>query len=578
MTHRDFRTAFLCFLAAAFPVCAAPTLRLAGADLRPVWIRQGAAGPTNVQFEAYNTGDGTLNPQVRGSHPWLQPAVDAARPCSFDASKSCRPVRVAFSAASLAPGAYQGLVTVSDPDAVDAPQSVKVTVYIDGNVPSRFDFYAPPDPGASDAATFQTPSGPPPSLRAATQSGGNWLAVSTSGLGSFQFLYTHRVSAAVQSGMAAGDYNGTVTIANSSFAGDNRVVPATLHVTAGPIARPAGPLRLRGVQGAAAVEVPLAVANAGRGTLTISGAAASGGAWLTAAVQDGVVRVKADPGSLAPGFYDGAVSVASNAANNPAAVAVQFEVQAAGPPLADFGGVVDAASFDAPIAAGALASIFGSQFAAAAAQASVIPLPTSLSGTSVFVNDVAAPLIFVSPGQINFQMPVDASGTVRVRVERDGRRGNTLSAVIGRRAPGLYTFPGTTYGIVINASRGGGNVVFAWPDIPALAGVPKAAARPGDILVLYGSGFGAVNPRVDTGAAAGVDPLSSVAEAAQVDFGRGVTGPYATPSFVGLTPGFVGLYQINVQVPGSLSPNPRTPIKINFGNITSNTVEFAVER
>jgi uncharacterized protein (TIGR03437 family) len=351
-----------------------------------------------------------------------------------------------------------------------------------------------------------------------------------------------------------------------------------LHVTTSPIARPPSQLQLRGVQGGAAVEVPLPVANGGRGTLTISGATASGGTWLTATVQEGVVRVRAEPGTLTPGFYDGRIAIASNAANNPVNVDVQFEVQAVSGPLADFGGVVDAASFESPVAAGALTSLFGSQFAAQVAQATTIPLPTTLAGASVFVNNVAAPLVFVSPGQINFQMPFEATGTVQVRVDRGGQRGNTLSAAIARRAPGLFGLPGTTYGIAVNASRGGGNVVFALPDLPAFAGIPKAAARPGDVLVLYGSGFGAVNPAVATGAAAGAEPLSSVTEQARVSFSRGIAGPFATPLFVGLTPGFVGLYQMNVQVPAGLPPNPRTPVRLDFGNIASNVVEIAVER
>src|SRR6185503_5786325 len=164
-----------------------------------------------------------------------------------------------------------------------------------------------------------------------------WLAVSSSGLGSFQFLYTHRIAATVQSGQGAGNYDGSVAISNSTFAGDNRTLPVTLHVTESPIARPATLLlQLRAVQGGTAVEVPLPVANGGRGTLTVSGATAAGGTWLTTTLTDGAVKVKADPTSLTPGFYDGTVALASNAANTPVSVAVQLEVQASGAPLADF--------------------------------------------------------------------------------------------------------------------------------------------------------------------------------------------------------------------------------------------------
>jgi len=571
----------LCVSAILLPVAvwAAPMLRLRGAELRPIWIQQGTNGPTNVSFEALNEGDGTLNPQARGSHAWLTPAVDAARPCSFDASKSCRPVRVLFASTTLAAGAYSGVITVSDPNAIDAPQRVRVTAYVNGNVPSRLDFYLPPDAGANDAAAVQTPSGPPPALRATTQTGGPWLAVSSSGMGSFQFLYTHRIQATVQSGMAAGDYNGAVAVSGSSFAPDNKNVPVTLHVTAGPIARSLSQVRLGVVAGAAALEQGLPVANGGRGTLTISGATTAGGAWLTASLADGAVRIKADPATLAAGFYNGTVSVASNAANNPLVVPVEVEVQVASAPLAEFGGVVDAASFDSPVGAGALVSLFGSQLATGVAQAAAIPLPTALSSTSVFVNNTAAPLIFVSPGQINFQMPFGLGGLVEVRVERQGQRGNTVSTGVARHGAGLYGFSGTTYGIAVNASRGDGAVVFAVPNIPAFAALPKAAARPGDVLVVYGSGFGAVSPAVATGAAAGADPVSRVTETPRVSFGRGAFGPFVEPLFAGLTPGFVGLFQLNVEVPAGLGTNPRTPVRLDFPDgSSSNTVEIAVER
>jgi uncharacterized protein (TIGR03437 family) len=364
-------------------------------------------------------------------------------------------------------------------------------------------------------------------------------------------------------------------VGNSSFSADNKAANVNLHVTTQPIAR-APALTLQAVQGGAAIELPLGVSNAGRGTLTPSGATTPGGEWLTTSFQEGAVRVRANPADLAPGFYNGSVSVASNAANNPLVVPVTLEVQAASAPLASFQGVVDAASFDRPVGGGALASLFGSQLATATATAGAIPLPTTLSDTRVFVNEAPAPLIFVSPGQINFQMPFDASSTALVRVERQGQRGNTVSVAVAPRGPGLYGFPGTTFGIVQNASRGNALVL---PDIPLFAGVPKVSARPGDFLVLYGSGLGPVNPAVATGGAAGVDPLSRVTEMPRVSFGRNFFGPFADPLFVGLTPGFVGLYQVNVQVLQDLPPNPRTPIRLDWPDgSTSNTIEIPVER
>ncbi|HYM11160.1 MAG TPA: hypothetical protein VEU62_10520 [Bryobacterales bacterium] len=562
-------------------VLAAPTLRLNTASLRPIWVQQGTNGPSNAFFEAYNIGDGSLNLQVKGAYPWLTPALGASQKCTFDASKTCLPIKVLLSASSLQPGAYSGVITVSDPNSYDAPQTVRVTIYVNGDVPTKLDLYLPPAAGTKDSATFQTPAGGPPSLKPTTQAGGNWLAVSSSGMGSFQFLYTHTVQVAVQNGMAAGDYAGSVAVAGSTFAADNRSFPVTLHVTAQPIARvSAQQLELTAVAGGAAAQRTVAVANGGQGTLTVSGATASGGSWLTASVQsDGTVKLSADPGSMAPGFYLGAVSIASNAANSPVTVPVELEVQAASGPLTTFGGVVDAAAFTAPVGSGALVSLFGSQLATGTAQAGAIPLPTTLADATVFVNDVAAPLIFASPGQINFQMPFEASGTVRVRVDRQGQRGNTITVQAATRAAGLFTFPGTGYAIAENASRGNGGVVFAVPDTPAFAGIPKGAARVGDVLVLFGSGLGPVSPAVATGTGAPSDTLATLIGNAQVAFSLSGFGPYAVPQFVGLTPGFVGLYQINVQVPPGVAISPSVSLRLNFTDETvSNTVQIAVEK
>jgi uncharacterized protein (TIGR03437 family) len=563
----------------------APILRLNTSSLRPIWVPQGTNGPTTVSFEAYNTGDGTLNPQVKGSHTWLTPNLGAARACSFDASKTCRPINVVLASSGLAAGAYSGVVSVTDSAAFDAPQNVRVTIYVGGNAPSKIDFFLPPDAGAIDAVTFQTPQGPAPTLRPSTQTGGNWLAVSSSGMGSFQFLFTHTVRATVQGGMSAGDFGGSVVVTNSAFAADNKTIPATLHVTTSPIARTAPLVALRIVQGAAAVEQPLAVVNGGRGTLTISGATASGGSWLTATLQpDGSVKLKADPTGLSPGFLNGSISITSNAANSPATVPVELEVQASSGPIVAFdldhqrAAVVDAASFRAPVAGGALASLFGSQLATGTAQASTIPLPTTLADATVFVNDTPAPLIFVSTGQINFQMPFNLSGQTTIRVDRQGQRGNTMTVSVGARAAGIYTFPGTSYGIAVNASQGPG-VVLAWPDIPAFAGIPKAPAKTGDVLVIYGSGFGPVDPPVATGTAAGASPVSSVIDMPKVVFGRGLFVPMADPLFIGLTPGLVGLYQLNVQVPPNVPTSNTVPVGLAFPDgSTSNIVEIAVQQ
>jgi IPT/TIG domain. len=69
------------------------------------------------------------------------------------------------------------------------------------------------------------------------------------------------------------------------------------------------------------------------------------------------------------------------------------------------GGIVEAASYSAPIAPGSLVTIFGNNLATSEITATSIPLPAVLGGTSVLVDGVSAPLLYVSPNQINLQLP-----------------------------------------------------------------------------------------------------------------------------------------------------------------------------
>ena len=110
--------------------------------------------------------------------------------------------------------------------------------------------------------------------------------------------------------------------------------------------------------------------------------------------------------------------------------------------------------------------------------------------------------------------------------------------------------------------------------------MPAAPAQGGDFLIIWCTGLGSVTPPVATGAAAACDPNCSFADAVpQVTLGISVFGPVLTPSFVGMAPGFVGLFQVNVQLPANVGTNMRTPIALQFSGSggRSNTVEIAVQ-
>ena len=113
--------------------------------------------------------------------------------------------------------------------------------------------------------------------------------------------------------------------------------------------------------------------------------------------------------------------------------------------------------------------------------------------------------------------------------------------------------------------------------IPATAGVASRPATAGDTLIFYGLGFGATSPGVTEGVA--VPGLANVANCLMV-FGQSVLPDQdvvSAPSYCGLTPGLVGLYQVNVTVPSGTPRGAAVPVFLQIGSVTSNSVAIAVQ-
>ena len=118
----------------------------------------------------------------------------------------------------------------------------------------------------------------------------------------------------------------------------------------------------------------------------------------------------------------------------------------AAPPSIFSNGVVNAARYNAKISPGALASIFGPSFASENLGAS-LPLPTTLGGVSVSVNGKAAPILYVTPTQVNFQVPWEtAVGSASVTVSVSGRTSSAASVAVLTAAPGLFVSSGRAVG------------------------------------------------------------------------------------------------------------------------------------
>jgi uncharacterized protein (TIGR03437 family) len=246
-------------------------------------------------------------------------------------------------------------------------------------------------------------------------------------------------------------------------------------------------------------------------------------------------------------------------------VPVDLEVVPLGPPVAAFQGVVNNANFESgdPVAQGGIVALFGEQLSASGPQTgSQLPLVNKLGGVRVLVNGNPVPLFFTSASQVNFQMPYETqAGEVLVQVERDGQAGNTVSAQVTSIAPRLLLLGIGEYGLIVNQDG-------TFP-VPTSLGIGGHPAHVGDTLVIYAIGFGATDPAVATGAAApAVEPLARVLFPITVLFGNRLfnAAQPATPTFVGLTPNFVGLYQINVTIPPNIGLIDDLPVNVAFGN------------
>ena len=200
------------------------------------------------------------------------------------------------------------------------------------------------------------------------------------------------------------------------------------------------------------------------------------------------------------------------------------------------GAVVDAASLNRVLAPGTWVSIFGNGFTSTTVTATSVPLPTVLDGVSVEVDDGTqtrqAPLLFVSPRQINAQLPYDVPPALAVRVRNAAGVSEADTIAIVDRAPRLFTRPT-------------GEPLVFHTDFTLVS--EAAPAEPGETLVAYATGLGAVDPPVAAGDVPG-EALSKVTTSVGVTVGDRP----ADVLYAGLAPANVGLYQVNFTVPPAL--------------------------
>jgi uncharacterized protein (TIGR03437 family) len=238
------------------------------------------------------------------------------------------------------------------------------------------------------------------------------------------------------------------------------------------------------------------------------------------------------------------------------------------PPVLGVGGIVNAASYagSAPVAPGSLISLFGTKMGVTAS-AGTVPLPTSLGGSSIAIAGQLVPLTFMSDGQVNAMVPygVSVNTNMQAIVTRGASYSAPQSVTVADAAPGVFTKDGSGQGQgLVFVADASGSQTLADASHPAKAG---------DAIVIYCTGLGQVNPPVTTGTAAPLAPLSNAVNAATVTVG----GQNAPVFFGGLTPQFVGLYQVNAIMPSGVTPGSQVPVVVTAAGQSSKPVTIAVK-
>lgn len=169
-----------------------------------------------------------------------------------------------------------------------------------------------------------------------------------------------------------------------------------------------------------------------------------------------------------------------------------------------------------PVARGGVASIFGNNLADTSVATDSLPLPTELGGVKVRFNGMEAPLFYVSPEQINVQVPWELEGfSASMEIEKQTPTGTVVSAAapvaLANGAPGIYTRSGT----------GEGQAVIMHADMTPVT--DAAPALPGETLTVYATGLGTVDHPVLTGTAAQFGASGSVSIGGIVGAGEAAT-------------------------------------------------------
>jgi uncharacterized protein (TIGR03437 family) len=569
----------------------------------PVTLKVSAA--PLVSFAAAGPGASapwwqTATPGYSGPYPTSVPVQSTSDPAPFTAtatttggnwllvtpSKGVTPasVNVDVKEDGLAPGIYSGQVTVQGPD---NSLSFSASLNILPPIALSFVMEAGASMPANSAQTviFSSALGSISTFSIQTQSGGNWLYVTTQGLAtsSMQVIAT-------ATGLGPGAYKGTITVNGSknsaqvpvtlTVLGSPKVAltatPASLSLTAAPGQVATQSLALSSPGGAVVFRLnaciyPIPASGAGTNplaSLEITPTSVAVPSTPSLANVSGAEEVNPSPtpvapteyqvkaGATQPGTYYGSIAISWDGGSLTVPITLSVTAAPGFPPI--MANLVNAASqATTALAPGEIISIFGTGLGGQPVNFTLDAkgnLPTIINGTQVLINGQPAPLLYVSGTQINAIVPyeVGAAGAATIQVVSNGLPSATWSMPVAPAAPGIFT-------------TGGGIGQAAALNQDGSLNNASNPAGAGTVVTLFATGCGQTAPAGITGSLAPLSPSRTVLPVTVT-----IGGIDAPVQYSGSAPGEVaGLIQINAVVPPGVTPGPAVPVVIKVGGAQS---------
>lgn len=490
---------------------------------------------------------------------------------------------VGFQTSGLAPGTYTGSINVlpTTPGAMATVIPVSVVVTSGTTLsatPGSLTFMQPfsgPAPASQTLQIVSTTPGVTFSASAATLSGGNWLSVAPSG-GATPGTLTVTANGG---NLGQGSYQGVITVVAPGAANSPFNINVTLNI--GPpqsLTLSANTANFTYMAGSGSTVAPqtiqltsttgntpftTTVTSSTTGLFTVSPSSGTTPAAISVGVNPAVLN------GLMAGTYTGMVTIAG--ANT--SQTINLSIQVTPGAVITIANVVNGASnLPGPVAPGEIIAIFGNNVGPSGAPAGLTLTPsgmvgTTLSGTVVTFDNVPAPLIYVSNGQINAIVPYEIAGRVSTTmvITRNGVSSAPVSLQVAATVPAIFsaTQTGSGQGAILNANS-------------SYNSATNPATR-GTVVQIFGTGEGTVVPSAATGSVTpATAPFPRPAGAVSLTIG----GQPAQVVYAGEAPGLVsGVLQVNAIVPTGIGTGPQTVVlTVGTGtNMTTQIITVAVQ-